>query len=87
MGKKHLLVPTPVLILGDAGSDAELCLVPPKQLSLTSRVSVLHRRHQKAILAPFAKQERVTLNKRNSMLKVSKEYCYQQNKVAITAKF
>lgn len=87
VAKKHLLVPTPVLILGDAGSDAELCLVPPKQLSLTSRVSVLHRRHQKAILPPFAKRERVTLNKSNSMLKCPRSTSTSKTKLRLQLNF
>lgn len=73
MAKKHLLVPTPVLTLGGAGSGTELCLVPPKQPSLAACVSVLHRKYQNAILASFVRQENIA--QKEFCAQVSKEYC------------
>lgn len=87
MAKRHLLVPTPVLTLVGAGSGTELCLVPPKQCSLRSRVSVLHRRHQKAILASFARPKRITLNKRNFMLKCPRSTANSKTKLQLQLNF
>lgn len=87
MAKKHLLVPTPVLTLGGAGSGTELCLVSPKPCCLTPRVSVLLRRFHKAILASFARQKRITLNKRNSMLKCPRSTANSKTKLRLQLNF
>ena len=87
MAKKQLLVSTPVLNLGGTRSGAELCLLPLKQSSLKSRVSALHRKGEKAILASFAKQERITLTKRKSMLKCPRGTANSKTKLQLQLNF
>jgi len=69
VAKKQLLVSFPVLDLGGTRSGAELCLLPLKQPGPKSRVPALHGRGGKDVWASFAKQERITLTERKSILR------------------